>query len=109
MTNLGFSQVEDINISFNPTIREYVINISYRRTDEYGNVDILSIRDLPIPIDNYPSINNIFTLCDINTIDRTNINLGFGILTADPKFTKIESCRIHTATKEMSLKETENC
>lgn len=103
MSKLGFRTVEDINISFNQNIHQYVIDISYRDTDREGNVDIISIRDLPIPIFNYPNITHNFDLCGCDT----KVDLGFGDLDFHPKLTRMESRRIYTVTKEMTLEEIE--
>ena len=51
MSKLETQNVEDVNISYNPEIG-YVIDISYRRTDKNGNVDIISISDITIYIAN---------------------------------------------------------
>ena len=61
-----------------------LILVTDRHTDREGNVDIISIRDLPIPINDYPIINHELMLRG-----------------------RIESRRIHTATKEMTLEEIE--
>ena len=103
MSKLETQNVEDVNISYNPEIG-YVIDISYRRTDKNGNVDIISISDIPIYIANYPIIDNQFTFygcCD------TYIDLGFGKLQFHPTKTKHETRRIYTAVKEMTLEEIE--
>ena len=103
MNKLESQNVEDINISFNKDINSYVINISYRHTDKVGNVDIISIRDLPITIKSYPDfINNIaYYGCE------TSIDLGFGSLDFYPGITSHEIHRIHTVTKEMTIEEIE--
>lgn len=103
MSKLETQKVEDVNISYNPEIG-YVIDISYRRTDKNGNVDIISISDIPIYIANYPIIDhqfNVYDCCD------THIDLGFGKLQFHPTKTKHESRRIYTAVKEMTLEEIE--
>lgn len=103
MSKLETQNVEDVNISYNPEIG-YVIDISYRRTDKNGNVDIISISDIPINIANYPIIDNQFTFygcCD------ACIDLGFGKLQFHPTKTKYETRRIYTAVKEMTLEEIE--
>ena len=99
----NMQNVEDINISFNQDIDSYVINVSYRRTDSEGNVDIISIRDLPITIKPYPDVDSNLSYrgCD------TSINLGFGRLYFHPGITSHEIRRIHTATKEMTIEEIE--
>ena len=99
----NIQNVEDINISFNQDIDSYVINVSYRRTDSEGNVDIISIRDLPITIKPYPDVDNDLSYCGC----ETSINLGFGILYFHPGITSHEIRRIHTATKEMTIEEIE--
>ena len=95
--------VENINISFNKSINSYVINVSYRCTDREGNVDILSIKDLPIDITSYPDVNRNATYCGF----ETSINLGFGSLDFYPGVTSYETRRIHTVTKEMTIEEIE--
>ena len=102
MSKLETQTVEDINISFNQEIYSYVIDISYRRTDSEGNIDIISVRDLPIPIVDYPNISHELTFygCD------TKIDLGFGSLDYHP-ITRHETRRIHTAVKEMTIEEIE--
>ena len=102
-SKLEFQNVEDINISFNKDIYSYVINISYRHTDREGNVDIISIRDLPITIDPYPIVNRKFSCYGC----ETSINLGFGSLDFYPGITSEETRRIHTVTKEMTIDEIE--
>lgn len=105
MNKLESQNVEDINISFNKDINRYVINISYRHTDREGNVDIISIRDLPITIDPYPIVNrNISCSC---YGCETSIDLGFGSLDFYPGITSEETRRIHTVTKEMTIDEIE--
>ena len=102
MSELESQNVEDINISFNQDIDSYVINVSYRRTDSEGNVDIISIRDLPITINPYPNVNSNLSYrggCE------TAVNLGFGRLYFYPGITSYETRRIHTATKEMTIEE----
>ena len=101
MNKLKSQKVEDINISFNQDINSYVINISYRHTDREGNVDIISIRDLPITIKPYPDFNISYYECE------TSINLGFGSLDFYPGITSHEIRRIHTVTKEMTIDEIE--
>ena len=98
MNKLESQNVEDINISFNKDINSYVINVSYRHTDREGNVDIISIRDLPITIDPYPIVNRNVS-CEID--------LGFGSLDFYPGITSYEIRRIHTVTKEMTIEEIE--
>ena len=102
MSKLETQKVEDVNISYNPEIG-YVIDISYRRTDKNGNVDIISISNIPIPIADYPNIERNITY------DRCNayIDLGFGSLQFHPTKTKHETRRIYTAVKEMTLEEIE--
>ena len=96
-------EVEDINISFNKDISSYVIDISYRHTDREGNIDIISIRDLPISIKPYPDLirNVSYHGCE------TTIDLGFGILDFYPGITRYETRRIYTATREMTIEEIE--
>ena len=101
MNKLESQNVEDINISFNKDINSYVINVSYRHTDRVGNVDIISIRDLPITIKPYPDFNIAYYGCE-KTID-----LGFGSLDFYPGITSEEIHRIHTVTKEMTIYEIE--
>ena len=103
MSKLESQNVEDINISFNKDINSYVIDISYRHTDRVGNVDIISIRDLPITIDPYPIVNRNFSCYGC----ETSINLGFGSLDFYPGITSEETRRIHTVTKEMTIDEIE--
>ncbi len=102
MNKLESQNVEDINISFNKDINSYVINISYRHTDRVGNVDIISIRDLPITIDPYPIVNRNISCYGC----ETSINLGFGSLDFS-EITSEEIRRIHTVTKEMTIEEIE--
>ena len=103
MNKLESQKVEDINISFNKDINSYVINISYRYTDREGNVDIISIRDLPITINPYPNFNSasVYYGCE------KSIDLGFGSLEFYPGVTSYETHRIHTVTKEMTIEEIE--
>ena len=103
MNKLESQKVEDINISFNKDINSYVINISYRHTDREGNVDIISIRDLPITIYPHPIVNRKFSCYGC----ETSINLGFGSLESYPEITSEEIRRIHTVTKEMTIEEIE--
>ncbi len=103
MNKLESQKVEDINISFNQDINSYVINISYRHTDREGNVDIISIRDLPITIYPHPIVNRKFSCYGC----ETSINLGFGSLESYPEITSEEIHRIHTVTKEMTIEEIE--
>ena len=103
MSKLESQNVEDINISFNKDINSYVINISYRHTDREGNVDIISIRDLPITIYPHPIVNRKFSCYGC----ETSINLGFGNLESYPEITSEEIRRIHTVTKEMTIEEIE--
>lgn len=98
MSKLESQNVEDINISFNKDINSYVINVSYRHTDREGNVDIISIRDLPITINPYPDFSSNITC---------KIDLGFGSLDFYPGITSYEINRIHTVTKEMTIEEIE--
>ena len=102
MNKLESQNVEDINISFNKDINSYVINISYRHTDRVGNVDIISIRDLPITIYPYPIVNRNLSCYGC----ETSINLGFGSLDFS-EITSEETRRIHTVTKEMTIDEIE--
>lgn len=104
MSKLESQNVEDINISFNKDINSYVINVSYRHTDREGNVDIISIRDLPITIKPYPD----FTYPDFSSNITCKIDLGFGSLDFYPGITSYEINRIHTVTKEMTIEEIEN-
>ena len=101
MSKLESQNVEDINISFNKDINSYVINISYRHTDREGNVDIISIRDIPINVKPYPNFNRLCYACE------TSIDLGFGGLDFYPGITSEEIRRIHTVTKEMTIDEIE--
>ena len=103
MNKLESQNVEDINISFNKDINSYVINISYRHTDREGNVDIISIRDLPIIIDPYPIVKRNISCFEC----ETSIDLGFGSLESYPGITSEEIRRIHTVTKEMTIEEIE--
>ena len=100
MNKLESQNVEDINISFNKDINSYVINVSYRHTDRVGNVDIISIRDLPITIYSHP----VFIFSSNITCE---IDLGFGSLKFYPGITSYEIRRIHTVTKEMTIDEIE--
>ena len=100
---LEFQNVENINISFNKDIYSYVINISYRHTDREGNVDIISIRDLPITINTYPIVKRNFSYYGC----EKSIDLGFGSLDFYPGITSEETRRIHTVTKEMTIEEIE--
>ena len=102
MNKLESQNVEDINISFNKDINSYVINVSYRHTDRVGNVDIISIRDLPITINPYPIVNRNFSCYGC----ETSIDLGFGSLDYS-EITSEETRRIHTVTKEMTIEEIE--
>ena len=99
----NIQNVEDINISFNQDIDSYVVNVCYRRTDSKGNVDIISIRDLPITIKPYPDVNSNLSYCGC----ETSVDLGFGSLYFHPGITSYETRRIHTATKEMTVEEIE--
>lgn len=101
MNKLKSRNVEDINILFNKDINSYVINVSYRYTDREGNVDIFSIRDLPITINPYPDFNISYYGCE------KSIDLGFGSLEFYPGITSEETRRIHTVTKEMTIEEIE--
>ena len=101
MNKLESQNVEDINISFNKDINSYVINVSYRYTDRVGNVDIISIRDLPITIDTYPIVKRNISCYECE------IDLGFGSLKFYPGITSYEIRRIHTVTKEMTIEEIE--
>ena len=101
MSKIKSRNVEDINISFNQDINSYVINVSYRYTDREGNVDIFSIRDLPITINSYPDFNISYYGCE------KSIDLGFGSLEFYPGITSEETRRIHTVTKEMTIEEIE--
>ena len=103
MNKLESQNVEDINISFNKDINSYVINVSYRHTDRVGNVDIISIRDLPITIYPHPIVNRKFSCYGC----ETSIDLGFGSLESYPEITSEEIRRIHTVTKEMTIEEIE--
>lgn len=103
MSKLESQNVEDINISFNQDINSYVIDVNYRHTDREGNVDIISIRDLPITITPYPDVNRNISYCGC----ETSVNLGFGSLDFYPGITSHETRRIHTATKEMTIEEIE--
>ena len=103
MNKLESQNVEDINISFNKDINSYVINVSYRNTDRVGNVDIISIRDLPIHIKHYPDVTRSIEYCGC----ETSIDLGFGGLKFYPGITSYETRRIHTVTKEMTIEEIE--
>lgn len=82
MSKLETQIIEDINISYNKKLCSYVIDISYRHTDSEGNVDIITITDLPITINNYASIERGISAfggcCD------TTIDLGFGRLDFHP-------------------------
>ena len=98
MNKLESQNVEDINISFDKDINSYVVNVSYRHTDREGNVDIISIRDLPITIKPYP---------DFSSNISCEIDLGFGSLKFYPGITSYEIRRIHTVTKEMTIEEIE--
>ena len=102
-SKLGSQNVENINISFNKNINSYVINVSYRHTDRVGNVDIISIRDLPITIYPHPIVNRKFSCYGC----ETSIDLGFGSLESYPEVTSEEIRRIHTVTKEMTIEEIE--
>ena len=104
MSKLESQSVEDVNISFNQDINSYVIDVSYRNTDIEGNVDIISIRDLPIHIKPYPDITRSIAYCGC----ETSIDLGFGSLEFYPGVTSYETRRIHTATKEMTIEEIED-
>ena len=99
MNKLESQNIEDINISFDQDINSYVINVNYRHTDREGNVDIISIRDLPITIKPYP---------DFSSNISCEIDLGFGSLKFYPGITSYEIRRIHTVTKEMTIEEIEN-
>ena len=101
MNKLKSQKIEDVNISFNKDINSYVINVSYRHTDKEGNVDIISIRDLPITIKPYPDFNISYYVCE------KSIDLGFGSLEFYPGITSEETRRIHTVTKEMTIEEIE--
>ena len=101
MSKLKSQKVEDVNISFNQDINSYVINVSYRHTDKEGNVDIISIRDLPITIKPYPDFNISYYGCE------KSIDLGFGSLEFYQGITSEETRRIHTVTKEMTIDEIE--
>ena len=103
MNKLESQNVEDINISFNKDINSYVINVSYRHTDKVGNVDIISIRDIPITIDPYPIVNRNLTCYEC----EKSIDLGFGSLDFYQGVTSEEIRRIHTVTKEMTIEEIE--
>ena len=103
MNKLESQSVEDVNISFNQNINSYVIDISYRCADRKGNVDIVSIRDLPIPIKPYPDVNRNIPYYEC----ETSIDLGFGSLESYPGVTSYETRRIHTVTKEMTIEEIE--
>ena len=105
MIKLESQNVEDVNISFNQDINSYVIDVSYRHTDREGNVDIINIRDLPIPIVAYPDVN--FKLSSTHYGPEESINLGFGSLDFYPGVTSYETRRIHTAAKEMTIEEIE--
>ena len=107
MSKLETQIIEDINISYNKKLCSYVIDISYRHTDSEGNVDIISITDLPITINNYASIEHgISTFCGCCDT-TTTIDLGFGRLNFHPTLTRCETRRVYTATKEMTLEEIE--
>ena len=103
MSKLESQSVEDVNISFNQDINSYVIDVSYKYTDREGNVDIISIRDLPIHIKPYPDVTRSIAYCGC----ETSIDLGFGILDFYPGITKYETRRVYTATREMTIEEIE--
>lgn len=105
MGKLETQIIEDVNISYNETLGSYAIDITYRHTDSEGNVDIISITNLPITINNYASIEH-----DTSTFRGcfgTTIDLGFGRLNFHPILTRYNTRRIYTATKEMTLEEIE--
>ena len=101
----NIQRIEDINISYNNDIKQYVIDVKYRCIDNDGNIDIINITDIPIHISDYPIIER--SISAFKTLDDTTIDLGFGTLDFMPGVTKHETCRIHTATKEMTLEEIE--
>ena len=106
MEKIQTQKIEDINISYNNDIKQYVIDVKYRHIDNDGNIDIINITDIPIHISDYPNITFRHNSYVMGFAD-TSIDLGFGDLDFMPGVTKHETCRIHTSTKEMTLEEIE--
>ena len=83
----------------------YSIEATYEVIDEYGNVDLLTITDLPLSINRFTSPIISHNLCMDGNAYFT-YDFGFGELESD-RFTKVDTKRIYTAEKEMTIEEIE--
>lgn len=95
-------KLRDIKIRYADD-KGYLMTGTYRCEDEHGNVDIVSVLDVPIPMYERPVIRQEFGMFPDN---YTIVNFGFGELVLSPE-SRFVSQRIHTATKEMTMEEIE--
>ena len=73
----------------------YRLNVFYESTDEFGNVDLIEINDIPLYFSDYP-LSDI-SVCSIYSYPEASVNLGFGELNFDRK-TKLKR-KIERITK----------
>lgn len=82
----------------------YRINAEYLETDDNGNISKLTIHGIPLPLNNYPTIELSreigFSQPDLQ------IDIGFGFIECDSE-TTAERTTIYTPVKEMTIAEIE--
>ena len=84
---------ELMDVKINKSDNKYVLCLTYKYHDEYGNTHETVIDNVPLPLYNH--------------VDAITINVGFGEQDVRPDFTYIDRI-VEYATKEMTIEEIEN-
>lgn len=102
---------ELMDVKINKSDNRYVLCLTYKYHDAYGNIHERVIDNVPLPL--YNHLDNITikeahgsTLFSTYYIPKT-IDVGFGEQDVSPDFTYIDRI-VEYATKEMTIEEIEN-
>lgn len=102
---------ELMDVKINKSDNRYVLCLTYKYHDEYGNTHERVINNVPLPL--YNHVDNI-TINETQASEpvlyfcmHKTINVGFGEQDVRPDFTYIDRI-VEYATKEMTIEEIEN-
>lgn len=100
-----------MDVKINKSDNRYVLCLTYKYHDEYGNTHETVINNVPLPL--YNHVDDI-TINDLRSSElfldfcmHKTIDVGFGEQDVRPDFTYIDRI-VEYATKEMTIEEIEN-
>lgn len=101
---------ELMDVKINKSDNRYVLCLTYKYHDEYGNIHERVIDDVPLPLYNHLdniTINEAHGSPQFGFYMPKTIDVGFGEQDVRPDFTYIDRI-VEYATKEMTIEEIEN-